>query len=219
LKSVDCERLFLVGDIFDLWAMNGWNHDCTAVLSRLLKMMKNGTKVVYIPGNHDDAIRHFIPISFADEIEFVDEYIFTTATGKRLLVIHGDIFDFVSKWLSMVGTHIYDWLLRMNTFVHRLRVLLGFKTYWSLSAYMKKKTKRALSVIKNFEHAVVHYARSKGCDGAVAGHIHTAAMHDVDGMLYVNCGDWVESLTAFVEHFDGQLELIHWHDLTESQTA
>jgi UDP-2,3-diacylglucosamine pyrophosphatase LpxH len=219
LKSVDCDTLFLVGDIFDFMVMNGWNADCTAVVVRVLKMMKNGTKIVYIPGNHDDAIRHYIPIEFGNEIQFTDEYVYTTLNGLRLLVIHGDIFDFVTKWMWILGSHIYDWLIRLNTFVHKLRVLLGFKTYWSLSAYLKKKTKRALSAIKNFETAVIHYARMKGCDGAVAGHIHSAVMHEVEGMLYVNCGDWVESLTAFVEHVDGKLELIHWHDLTEVQTA
>ena len=197
-----------------MWAMNGWNEDCTAVIRRILKMMKRGTKVIYLPGNHDEAIRQFIPMTFGDEIQVVDEYVYRMVSGMDLLVIHGDIFDFVSKWLSHVGTHIYDWLIFCNHWVHKLRMAVGMKTYWSLSAYLKRKTKKALSAVKNFEDSVVRYAEKKKCAGVVCGHIHTATMTHRDGMLYVNCGDWVESLTAFVEHVDGKLEIIHWHDLT-----
>jgi len=216
LKSVECEYLFLVGDVFDLWAIKGWSPDCTAVLRRILKMMKSGTKVIYITGNHDDAIRFYAPIAFGDEIEFANEYIHTTASGLRLLLIHGDIFDFVSKWLSHVGAHIYDWLIRLNSLVHRIRMLFGIKKYWSLSAYLKRRTKKALNVVKSFETTVIRYAQSKNCGGVICGHIHTAAMTEHDGVLYVNCGDWVESLTAIVEHPTGNLELIHWHDLEKT---
>lgn len=216
LKSIECEILFIVGDGFDLWAMNGWNQDCTAVIRRILKMMKHGTKLIYIPGNHDEAIRQYLPLAFGEEILVVNEYEYVTISGVKLLVIHGDIFDFVSKWLSHVGTHIYDWLIFFNHWLHKFRMLCGFKKYWSLSAYLKQKTKRALNAVKNFRDAVIRYARSKKCGGVVAGHIHTAVMEQVDDMLYVNCGDWVESLTAFVEHMDGKLEIIHWHDLTKT---
>jgi UDP-2,3-diacylglucosamine pyrophosphatase LpxH len=214
LKSIECEYLFLVGDVFDLWNFQNWTKDCTAVIRRILKMMKNGTKVIYTIGNHDDSIRQFIPLTFGDEIQVVDEYEYTALNGSRFLVIHGDIFDFVARWLAMVGAHIYDVLLFVNHWVHKIRMLVGFKRYWSLSAFLKRRTKKALDVVKNFRSAVLHYARSKNCDGVVTGHIHTAVMEQVDNMLYVNCGDWVESLTAFVEHTNGQFELIHWHDMT-----
>lgn len=216
LKSVECEYLFLVGDVFDLWALKGWNPDSTSVLRRILKMMKNGTKVIYLTGNHDEAIRHYVPLAFGEEISFVDEYVYTTICGLKLLVIHGDIFDFVPKWLSHVGAHLYDWLIRANSLVHRLRLMCGMKTYWSLSAYLKRKTKKALSAVKNFETAVLRYAQRQNCDGVVCGHIHTAMMAHREGMLYINCGDWVESLTAFVEYNDGRMELIYWHDLEKT---
>jgi UDP-2,3-diacylglucosamine pyrophosphatase LpxH len=216
LKSIECDTLFIVGDGFDLWAMNGWNLDCTGVVRRILKMMKHGTKVIYLPGNHDESIRHYLPLAFGEELVLADEYVYTTLCGLNLLVIHGDIFDFVSKWLSHVGAHIYDFLIFCNHWVHKLRMLLRMKTYWSLSAYLKRKTKKALSAIRNFEDAVARYAEKKNCAGVVCGHIHTASMTHRDGMLYVNCGDWVESLTAFVEHDDGKLEIIHWHDMTKT---
>jgi UDP-2,3-diacylglucosamine pyrophosphatase LpxH len=216
LKSVECDQLFLVGDVFDLWALKGWNSDCNAVLRRILKMMKQGTKVIYLTGNHDEAIRQYVPLAFGEEISFVDEYVYTTVCGLKLLVIHGDIFDFVSKWLTHVGAHIYDGLIQVNRLVHKLRLMCGFKTYWSLSAYLKRKTKKALDVVKDFKTAVLRYAEKKNCDGVICGHIHTATKAERDGMLYINCGDWVESLTAFVEHTDGRMELIHWHDLEKT---
>ena len=217
LKSIECEYLYLVGDIFDLWAMKDkiwWNQECTSVLRRILKMTKQGTKVIYIIGNHDDVIRHFIPLAFGSEIEVKNEAIHRTVNNTKLLIIHGDCFDFVARWLSMLGSRIYDRLIMLNTIVHKIRVLLGFRRYWSLSANLKKRTKRALGAIKSFEDAVLHHAKKLDCDGAISGHIHTAKLINVDGMIYANCGDWVESLTALVEMDDGQLNLIHWHDLT-----
>lgn len=202
LKSIECEQLYLVGDVFDMWAMKSkiwWNEDCTAVIRRILKMMKHGTKVTYLAGNHDDAMRHFIPISFGTEIEIVDEAIHVTSSGDRYLIIHGDIFDFVARWLAIVGAHIYDWLLACNGFVHKIRLMVGFKNYWSLSGYLKKKTKRAVSAVKDFETAVLRYAAKKNCTGVICGHIHSAKLYTVNGIKYVNCGDWVESLTAIVE--------------------
>ena len=219
LKSIECDTLYLVGDVFDLWAMAikgriSWEPDCNAVLRRILKMMKHGTKVVYIIGNHDDAIRHFVPVTLGSDVIITNEHIHTTAAGKKFLVIHGDQFDFVAKWLSMVGSWLYDWLIVFNGFVHNIRMALGFKRYWSFSAMVKKRTKRALSAVKDFETAVLLYAQSQGCDGAICGHIHTDKLYEKDGITYANCGDWVESLTALVEHSDGRLEILHWHDMT-----
>lgn len=213
LKSIECDNLFLIGDVFDFWAIRSkiwWNSECTAVIRRILKMIKSGTKVIYLPGNHDDDLRHFLPFAFGSEIEFADEYVYTTLTGKKLLLIHGDIFDVVAKWLSILGSHVYDWLLVSNGVLHKIRMLLGYKKYWSLAGYLKKRTKKALSAVKDFENAVIHHAHKAGCSGVICGHIHTAVMYEKDGMLYINCGDWVESNTAIVENLDGKFELIHW---------
>jgi UDP-2,3-diacylglucosamine pyrophosphatase LpxH len=218
LKSIECDYLYLVGDIFDLWAMKSkvfWNDDCNAVVRRILKMAKNGTKVVYIVGNHDEAVRSFIPLTLG-EIEVCDETTHVMLDGTELLLIHGDIFDFVAKWLSILGSHIYDRLIVVNNWLHKLRVGLGFKKYWSLSNFLKQKTKRAMSAIRSFEAAVIHYAKKKGKQGVICGHIHTFKLDIVDGMIYGNCGDWVESLTAIVETVEGKLEEIHWHDLTHA---
>ena len=218
LKSITCEYLYLIGDIFDLWAMKGkvwWNQYCTDVLRRILKMIKQGTKVIYVLGNHDEPIRHFVPLTFGTEITVVDETIHQMFDGTRLLIIHGDRFDFVARWLSILGSHIYDRLLLLNGVVHKIRVILGFRKYWSLSAYLKKRTKRALSVIQSFEDAVLRYAKKINCDGAIVGHIHTAKLTTVDDIIYGNCGDWVESLTALVETEEGHLKIIQWHDLMD----
>jgi UDP-2,3-diacylglucosamine pyrophosphatase LpxH len=218
LKSVECDYLYLVGDIFDLWAMKQkifWSPESTAVLHRILKMIKNGTKVIYIPGNHDEVIRNFVPLIFNAELTVMDDAVHTTLKGVRLKVIHGDIFDFVAHWLSVLGSHVYDCLIRLNGFLHWCRKHLGYKKYWSLSNYLKKKTKTALSAIDNFETACLIHAKKENCQGVICGHIHTAKMYTTsEGMIYANCGDWVESLTALVETVDGDLELIHWHDLT-----
>jgi UDP-2,3-diacylglucosamine pyrophosphatase LpxH len=217
LKSIECEYLYLVGDIFDLWAMKDkifWNADCTAVIRRILKMMQQGTQIVYVTGNHDAAIRNFVPLLLGNALHVVDEHIHVTADGNRLLLIHGDRFDFVAKWLSVLGSHIYGSALAMNNVLYRIRKVLGFKQYWSLSGWLKNKTKRALEAIKSFEDAVLCYAAQQNCTGAICGHIHTAKISLRDGLLYANCGDWVESMSAIVETSNGKLELIEWHDMT-----
>jgi len=217
LKSVECDYLYLVGDIFDFWAMKSriwWNSDCSVVLRRILKMGNNGTKIVYIPGNHDEAIRMFLPFDLG-AIQFLNETIHTTVDGKRLLVIHGDQFDVVighMKWLAIVGSTLYDWLLSLNEVVHSIRLKLGYPTYWSLAGYLKQKAKRAVSYMRDFETAVMRYTIKHNADGAVCGHIHNAKLTEIDGLVYANCGDWIESLTALVEHKDGKLEIINWHD-------
>jgi len=219
LKSVECHYLYLVGDIVDLWEMKKgilWDLDSSSVIRRIMKMSQDGTKVVYVPGNHDEAIRHFLPFEMAENVSFCDETFHTTSNGTKFNIIHGDQFDFVighMKWLAVLGTTLYDWLLSLNDVLHSVRVRLGYHTYWSLAGYLKHKAKGAVSFMRDFETAVVHHAKKQECDGVVCGHIHRAKLEMIDGIQYANCGDWVESLTALVEDVDGRLRLIHWHDL------
>jgi UDP-2,3-diacylglucosamine pyrophosphatase LpxH len=221
LKSIECETLYLVGDIFDLWAMKKkiwWDADCNAVVRRILKMAKQGTKIVYIPGNHDEAIRTFLPFHFGDNIVFINEVCHTTSIGEHYVVIHGDQFDVVvghMKWLALLGTTLYDWLIVLNEVLHSIRVRLGYQSYWSLAGYLKAKTKKAISFVHDYKTAVLHHAKKNGCSGAICGHIHTAEIFDGGDGIYANCGDWVESLTALVENDQGKLELIYWHDMND----
>jgi UDP-2,3-diacylglucosamine pyrophosphatase LpxH len=221
LKSIECDFLYLVGDVFDLMAMRSrihWDAETTGVIRRILKMMKRGTRVVYITGNHDEPIRLFVPFAAGSEIAIENEIIHVTKSGKRLMVIHGDKFDFVvghMKWLTILGSRLYDWLLSLNSILHTVRVRLGFTKYWSLSAYLKSKTKRAISFVHDFESAAMLYAEKNECCGVICGHIHTPKMYVDRGILYANCGDWVESLSALVENDEGNLELVHWHDLDD----
>lgn len=213
LKSVECDILYLVGDIFDLWAMKDrpyWNEYCNDVIRHILKMSHKGTKIVYIIGNHDDAIRSFIPFELGEQITITNQHIHHSINGKNILIIHGDQFDFVSKWMSVVGSKLYDVLIKMNCFVTYFRKLIGFKSYWSFSAFIKRNTKQALSAIKNFENMAMICAKQNGCGAVICGHIHTEKISEKYGMIYMNCGDWVESLTALVETKRGEFEIIRW---------
>jgi UDP-2,3-diacylglucosamine pyrophosphatase LpxH len=193
-----------------------WNDECNAILRRLLKMVKTGTKIIYLPGNHDEAIRNFIPFVLGEHVEFVDALVHTTSSGERYAVLHGDQYDAVvgnMKWLALLGSTIYDWLLMSNTALHWIRTKLGYHTYWSLAGYLKSKAKKAVSFVQDFESALILHAAKHDCTGVICGHIHQARNYVKDGIRYVNCGDWIESLTAVVELDNGQLELIHWHDM------
>lgn len=226
LKSVECDILYLVGDIFDLWAMKNkiwWDVNCSEVLRRILKMVKSGTKIVYLPGNHDDQIRNFIPFTLGPEIEFVDTTIHITSSGLRFAILHGDQYDVVvghMKWLAVLGHHLYDLLLMCNGTLHFIRTKLGYHQYWSLAAYLKSKAKKAVSFVKDFEKAVLIHAAENDCNGVICGHIHTPKIYTTDeGLVYANCGDWIESLTALVENGEGNLELIQWHDIGPEETV
>ena len=216
LKSTESEYLYLVGDIIDIWNMRRgvfWPQSHSNVIRTVLGKAKRGTKVVYVPGNHDEALRDYDGTSFGD-VQICNEIIHITADGRRLLVLHGDGFDSVikcSKLAAAIGNLSYDWLLEINRFVNWLRHRLGLP-YWSLAAYLKHKVKNAVNYISNFESAVAKEARKHRVDGLVCGHIHRAEMTTIDGVLYCNDGDWVESCTALVEHFDGSLQLLHWTD-------
>ena len=214
LRSVDCETLYLVGDIVDGWQLRkGWywppRHN--DVVRCVLKQAKHGTRVIYVPGNHDEAFRDYVGLDFGG-IEIRPEAMHETADGRRLLIVHGDEFDGVvlyARWLAFLGDHAYTLLLKFNAVVNAGRRLLGLP-YWSLAAYLKKRVKNAVQFISSFEQVVAHAAAERGADGVVCGHIHSPEVRQIGDVTYYNDGDWVESCTALVEHFDGRMEIIDW---------
>ncbi|EHR72203.1 hypothetical protein BurJ1DRAFT_3395 [Burkholderiales bacterium JOSHI_001] len=212
LRDVDCHTLYLVGDIIDGWQLRRswyWPQAHNDVVQKILRKARKGTRVVFVPGNHDEFARKYLSLNFGG-VEVQDDCIHTTADGKRLWVTHGDLFDGViqcAKWLAYVGDMAYEFVLKVNRHVNALRARAGLP-YWSLSRYLKFKVKRAVSYVGDFEAAVAREARRRGVHGVVCGHIHHAEIREVDGVLYCNDGDWVESLTALVEHHDGRLEII-----------
>jgi len=216
LKEYESEYLFLVGDIIDFWAMARrgvyWSADMNTVVQKVLKRARHGCKVIFVPGNHDEALREYVGSSFGD-IRIFHDYVHTTADGKRYMLLHGDEYDVVTKyhkWLAILGDHAYAFVVRMNMMLSWMRRHLGIPGYWSLAGYAKRKVKGAVSFISDFEESVVRNIKAQGLDGVICGHIHAAAMRQVDGMTYFNCGDWVDSCTAILEHTDGRLELVEW---------
>jgi UDP-2,3-diacylglucosamine pyrophosphatase LpxH len=216
LREYDSRYLFLVGDIVDFWAMAQrgpcWSAAMNTVVQKVLKRARHGTRVVFVPGNHDEALREYVGSSFGD-IEVHRDYVHTGADGKRYLLLHGDEFDVVTKyhrWIAVLGDRAYDFLVRLNAMLSWVRRQFGSAGYWSLAGYAKRKVKTAVSFICDFEDAVVRSVRERGCDGVVCGHVHAAAIKQVDGVIYINCGDWVDSCTAVVEHHDGRMELVDW---------
>jgi len=222
LRHTESDTLYLVGDIIDGWRLKRtwfWNQHHNDVVQKLLRKARKGTKVIYVPGNHDEALRDYVDMQFGG-VDVAMEALHTTADGRRLLVIHGDHFDGVMKyarWLAIVGDHAYAWALTLNTFFNHVRLKLGLP-YWSLSAYLKHRVKNAVQFISDFEATLAEEARRRGVDGVVCGHIHHAEMRTIDGILYCNDGDWVESCTALVEHMDGHLEILHWPSLRLAMT-
>ena len=217
IRHIECESLYLVGDIVDGWKLrSGWHWPQTHndVVQKILRLARKGVKVIYVPGNHDDRVREFVGVHFGGVV-VVRDAIHETADGRRFLVLHGDEFDGVvqhARWLAFVGDYAYRALIAANTLFNRLRRRMGFG-YWSLSAFLKTKVKNALQFVENFESAVADEARRRGVDGVICGHIHKAEMRDIDGIAYINDGDWVESCSALVEHHDGTLEILHWAKL------
>jgi UDP-2,3-diacylglucosamine pyrophosphatase LpxH len=222
LRLTESERLYLVGDIVDGWQLRRrwfWPQAHNDIVQKVLRKARKGTSVVYIPGNHDAFGRHFSEINFGG-IEVRDEALHRTADGRRLLVVHGDLFDGViqhAKWLAFVGDRLYLFALELNRWFNALRARLGFP-YWSLSQFLKHKVKNAVSYITDFEIALAQEARRRGVDGVVCGHIHKAEIRSIGGVLYCNDGDWVESLTALVEDDAGKLSILHWKDLAAQAT-
>jgi UDP-2,3-diacylglucosamine pyrophosphatase LpxH len=217
LRRTESDYLFLVGDIIDGWQLKRrwyWHQRHNDVIQKVLRKARKGTVVVYIPGNHDEAARHYVDLAFGG-IAIRDEAIHTTVDGKRLLVTHGDFFDGVvqcARWLALLGDVLYAFTLRLNRHLNHLRGRLGLP-YWSLSQYLKHRVKNAVSYIGAFEEALAREARRRGLDGVVCGHIHRAEIRDIDGILYCNDGDWVESLTALVETAEGELRILTWHEV------
>lgn len=219
LKHTESETLYLVGDIIDGWRLKKswyWPQQHNDVVQKLLRKARNGTRVHYVPGNHDELARQFLGLQFG-EIEIVDSLVHTAADGRRYLVLHGDQFDVVvryARWLAHIGDTAYNLLLTVNHWVSLARRSLGF-SYWSLSAYLKQRAKRAVEYVGRFETALVEEATRHDVDGVICGHIHTAELKEYGGLVYANDGDWVESCTALVEHFDGRLEILHWPTLMQ----
>lgn len=214
LRHVTCDRLYLIGDIVDGWKMKRgwyWPQSHNDVVQKILRMARKGAEVTYVPGNHDDRVRDFCGVHFGGVLVARDA-VHQTADGRRFLIVHGDAFDTVVRhaaWLAFAGDHAYRAALVLNTLVNRARRRLGFG-YWSLSAYLKSKVKNALKFIDDFEAALAGEARRRGLDGVICGHIHKAEMRDIEGVCYINDGDWVESCTAVVEQADGRLEILRW---------
>ncbi|MBP7338343.1 MAG: UDP-2,3-diacylglucosamine diphosphatase [Niveispirillum sp.] len=223
LKHTESDVLYLVGDIVDGWRLKKswyWPQAHNDVVQKILRRARKGAQVFMIPGNHDEAFRDYIGLQFGG-VTILEDTIHTAADGKRYLVIHGDQFDAVvryAKWLAFVGDTAYTFLLWLNTLLNKARRKLGFP-YWSLSAYLKHKTKKAVEFIGDYETALTDEARRRQVDGVICGHIHHAEIRDMDGVLYVNDGDWVESCTALVEHPDGRLEILRWADIVAARQA
>ena len=214
LKSIETDTLYLVGDIIDLWSLKKsffWPQAHNNVIRTILGMAKCGTRVVYIPGNHDSVFRDYDGLVFGN-VEIRREAIHETADGRRLLVLHGDEFDAVIKaspLLEAFGNRAYAFILQLNRYVNFLRRRFG-APYWSIAAYLKHKVKNAVKYIANFEQALADEARRRNVLGLVCGHIHRAEITEIDGVLYCNDGDWVESCTTLTEDFNGRLALLRW---------
>lgn len=214
LKHVDADTYYLVGDIIDFWKVRrgpAWEQSHNDVLQKLLRKVRKGSRIVFIPGNHDEALRDYCGQTFGG-IEIVRETIHTMENGRRYLVMHGDEFDVVvryAKWLAFLGDRSYELALWSNTPLNWIRRRLGLG-YWSLSAYLKGRIKTAVNFIGEYEKALAQVAQRRGVDGIICGHIHHAADTMIEGVHYLNCGDWVESCTAILETHSGEMKLVHW---------
>ncbi|MDX2103039.1 MAG: UDP-2,3-diacylglucosamine diphosphatase [Alphaproteobacteria bacterium] len=216
LKFTECETLYLVGDIIDGWRLKKswyWPQTHNDIVQKVLRKARKGTRVIYVCGNHDEALRQFVGLQFGP-IPIVDEVIHETADGRRLLILHGDQFDGIvryARWLAVLGDMAYDLSIVVNRWFNAIRRRLGL-SYWSLSAWLKTRVKNAVSYVSSFEEAVAAAAMERGVEGVVCGHIHKAELRQIGSILYANDGDWVESCTALVEHADGRLEVLDWAD-------
>ncbi|GLS23840.1 UDP-2,3-diacylglucosamine hydrolase [Labrys miyagiensis] len=217
LRVYDAETIYLVGDIVDAWQLKSgwyWPQSHNDVVQKLLRKARKGARMVYIPGNHDEFLRDFPGHHFGG-IEVIEQTVHVAADGKRYLVMHGDAFDVVvrhAKWLAFLGDWAYVTALGVNTWLNVARRRLGL-SYWSLSAWAKLKVKNAVNFIGHFEETLAREAKRLNCDGVICGHIHHATLRDLEGVTYINSGDWVESCTAIIEHFDGRFEIVRWSDM------
>ena len=223
LKHNDSEKLYLVGDIVDGWRLKRkwyWPQSHNDVVQKILRKARKGTEIIYVPGNHDEGLRRYIGTHFGG-IEVRPTDIYEAVNGDKYLVLHGDSFDNVmlyARWLASIGDHAYDLVLRLNTVFNGLRRLMGLR-YWSLSSYLKIKVKNAVQFISEFERVLANEAQKAGVQGVICGHIHHAEMKQYGDIIYMNDGDWVESCSALVEHFDGTWEIIFWADIVAQRGA
>jgi len=233
LRHHDADIIYLVGDIVDGWQLRSswyWPSTHNDVVQKLLRKARKGARLVYIPGNHDEFLRDFYGTHFGG-VEVVADALHVGADGRRYHVTHGDNFDLVvrhARWLALLGDHVYRFALVLNTTFNVVRRQLGLP-YWSLSQWAKLKVKNAVNYIGAFETTLTMEAERHQVDGVICGHIHHAAMRDIGGLRYINCGDWVESCTAVVEHPDGRFEIVSWirdtrrapprRELTEARAA
>ena len=223
LKYNESETLYLVGDIIDFWSLSKkmyWPTDHNTVIQKILRKARHGTQVIYVPGNHDENVREYDNYVFGD-ITVKKTDVHTTAAGKKFLIVHGDEYDTIAqchKWIAKIGNDGYDFLLWVNRIIRTTRKKLGIQSNFSLAAYVKFKVKNAVQFISDYEESIVNTLKDQNLDGVICGHIHHAEIKDMDGFLYINTGDFVESCTAIVEHNDGTIELIKWQ-MTELEVT
>jgi len=214
LKTFECDQLYLVGDIIDGWALSRnffWPQENNDVVQKILRRARKNTHITFIPGNHDEFLRSFCDNQFGN-VSLLKNDVYVSGTGKKYIVMHGDEFDAVitnAKWLSHMGSWAYDQSIALNVLLTRIRNIFGLP-YWSLSKWLKYKVKEAVNFIGSYEENLSSYAKAKSADGIICGHIHHPNIRKVGEIDYMNCGDWVESCTALVEHMDGTWEIIYW---------
>jgi UDP-2,3-diacylglucosamine pyrophosphatase LpxH len=220
LRHYESDMIYLVGDIVDGWQLKAgwyWPQSHNDVVQKFLRKARKGSRVFYIPGNHDEFLRDYYGTHFGG-IEVLETAVHVGADGRRYLIIHGDLFDIVirhARWLALLGNHAYDLAIWLNTYFNAIRRFLGL-TYWSLSQWAKLKVKNAINFISEYECTLAAEASRRGVDGVICGHIHHAVIRTAGGIRYMNCGDWVESCTAVVERWDGTFEIVRW---TGEQTS
>lgn len=216
LRRTECRNLYIVGDLIDGWQLKNkwhWRDEYNVLIQKLLRKSRHHTRLTYITGNHDEFLESFGELRFGS-LTLAQQAIHTGTDGKRYLVIHGhqcDGLTHFNRLLERVGARIYNVLLYLNSYFNRIRRSFGFG-YWSFAAYLKSKAKSVVNEVSDFEHVLVQMARNENADGVICGHIHRAGMETIDGILYMNCGDWVESCTALVEDMDGKFRLLHLHE-------
>lgn len=214
IRIYESENIYLVGDIIDGWAIKRkfvWNQSHSDVIQKILRKARKHTNVYFIAGNHDEFLRPFLPIILGDRLKIQDSLVYEDLNKKRYLVTHGDMFDSITmtkKWLAVLGDYGYDLLLHLNGFVNLIRKLFGVRKYWSLSKYAKDNIKKSVSFIDDYETILSTHAKKNNYDGVICGHIHKAENREIDGVRYLNCGDWVENCTAVVETLDGKWRII-----------
>lgn len=223
LRHHESQHLYIVGDFVDGWELKRrwhWRDEYNVLLQKILRKSRKDTKVTFVFGNHDEFLENFVGLQFGS-VKLVERCIHKAADGRRYLILHGHQFDGLVQFnrvLEKVGSRIYDWILEFNLHLNRVRRRLGFG-YWSVASYLKFKAKSAIKYVTHYEEAMVSLARKQGVDGIICGHIHRAGIRDIDGIHYLNSGDWVESCSALVEDMDGTIKLVHWEEPSTTRAS